>query len=484
MDLKDKKLTNLHKLDEFCGRLEELDVSDNQISQLNGAPQTIRHLRITHNHLSDLTAWGHLSNLQYIDVSNNEIESLSAFKYLVHLRGLRADNNKIKSLDGIGNLDGLLSLRLRGNLIESVDFKDTKLQRLSDLDLNGNRVRDVQNIHLLSSLSSLSLEDNDISTVEANSSQPLWAVRYLKLSGNNLESIDVSQYPNLRLLYLDRNRLGKVTGLSRTKHLDSLSMREQQQGYGVDHSFLSEAFEVRKLFLSGNFLGAFEPPVDFLNLQYLELANCGLESLPVDFGQIFPNIRVLNLNFNALKDVRPLLGIARLKKLHLAGNRILKLRTTTGVLAQFLTLTQVDLRSNPLTQGFYPPVVETRLVHREGAADNAISEAFALGPADADKDQKYVSRLDMETKMLRRVYEMLVLGRSGHLKLLDGLSVDISTAVAKDNICEALVKAGIVQAGALGDAGEEVDVAKEKEPAENAVAEESETVWQAEDSFA
>lgn len=466
MDLKEKKLSSLHKLDEFCGRLEELDVSDNQISQLNGAPQTIRHLRITHNYLSDLTAWGHLSNLQYIDISNNEIGSLSAFKSLVHLRGLRADNNKIKSLDGIGHLDGLLSLRLRGNLIESVDFKDTKLQRLSDLDLNGNRIRDVQNIHLLSSLSSLSLENNDISAIEPSSSQQQWALRYLKLGGNNLEFIDVSQYPNLRLLYLDRNRLGKITGLSRTKHLDSLSMREQQEGSVIDQSFLAEAFEVRKLFLSGNFLGTFEPPVDFLNLQYLELANCGLESLPVDFGQVFPNARILNLNFNALKDVRPLLGIARLKKLYLAGNRILKLRQTTNVLAQFPTLTQIDLRSNPLTQGFYPPVVETRLVQREGAEpDDAVHDPFSLGSADAEKDKKYTSRLDMETKMLRRVYEMLVLGRFGRVRTLDGLHVDVSVALAKDDISNALVRAGIVAADSpeAGDEGSQEEGARKDE---------------------
>jgi protein NUD1 len=489
MDMKGKKLTNLHKLDEFCGGLEELDVSDNQISQLNGAPQTIRHLRITHNYLSDLTAWGHLSNLQYIDVSNNEIESLSSFKYLVHLRGLRADNNKIKSLDGIGNLDGLLSLRLRGNLVESVDFNDTKLRLLSDLDLNGNRIRDVQNLHVLNSLSSLNLEDNDICMIETSTSQELLALKYLKLSGNNLESIDVSKYPNLRLLYLDGNRLGNVTGLSRTKHLDSLSMREQQEGSVINHSFLSEAFEVRKLFLSGNFLGTFEPPIDFLNLQYLELANCGLESLPVDFGQIFPNTRVLNLNFNALKDIRPLLGIVRLKKVHLAGNRILKLRTTTNVLAQFPTLTRVDLRSNPLTQGFYAPVVETRLTHREGAeTDDIFCEPFTLGNADMEKDKKYTSRLDMETRMLRRVYEMLVLGRSERLNFLDGLPVDISITVAKDKICEALIRAGIVQTNfceVVEEAAQEEDGMR-PEPAEIAVPEESikEQGWQAEDSFA
>jgi Leucine-rich repeat (LRR) protein len=494
MELSDKRLTNLHKLSEFCEQLEELDVSRNQISQLNGAPITLRHLRITHNYLSDLTAWGHLSNLQYIDVSNNELESLSAFKSLVHLRGLRADNNRIKSLDGVGSLDGLLSLRLRGNLVESLDFAGTKLHRLTDLDLRDNRVKVVKNIHVLQCLSTLDLENNDLSNFSMDVSEQLLALKYLKLSGNNLESIDVSLFPNLRLLYLDRNRLGSVMGLLKTKHLDSLSMREQQKGAVIDPAFLDEAFEVRKLFLSGNPLHTFEPRITFLNLQYLELANCGLESLPIEFGQMLPNTRVLNLNFNALRDIKPLLGIVRLKKLHLAGNRLTRLRKTTNILAQFPTLTLFDLRSNPLTQGFYSPIIESRLVKREGVdVDEADRpEPFTLGPADREKDEKYAGCLDMDTRMLRRVYEMLILSGCVRLKTLDGLSVDSSILSANDEVWEALVNAGVVEGNPAETAAKECeegchdgesdvkDVAQE----EVAVAPEKSSIWQGEDSFA
>jgi Leucine-rich repeat (LRR) protein len=491
MDLKDKKLTNLHKLDEFCEQLEDLDISNNQISHLNGAPRTLRHLRITHNYLSDLTAWGHLSNLQYIDVSNNQLESLSAFQCLIHLRGLRADNNKIKSLEGIGQLDGLLSLRLRGNMIDSLDLGGSKLQRLTDLDLKDNNIRDARNLQDLRSLSTLNLENNDLCNFPSDESKLLWALKYLKLSGNNLESIDVSRYPNLRLLYLDRNRLGTVTGLLKTKHLDSLSMREQQEGAVIDPSFLSEAFEVRKLFLSGNLLNTFKPLVDFLNLQYLELANCGLETLPVEFGQMVSNIRVLNLNFNALKDIKPLLGIIRLKKLHVAGNRLSRLRKSMNVLAQFPNLTLADLRGNPLTLGFYPPVMERGLIVHDSGGDEEsnVPEPFTLVKADMGMDEKYASRLDMDTRMLRRVYEILVLGGCARLRLLDGLRVDKSVLNLRDKVWEALVRADVVN-GAVGDTvcegnqqekiGEREVVSEPKSP-QTPVPEER---WQAEDSFA
>jgi hypothetical protein len=259
-----------------------------------------------------------------------------------------------------------------------------------------------------------------------------------------LTSIDVSPFPSLRLLYLDRNRLGTVSGLLKAKRLDSLSLREQEGDATLDISFLSEAFEVRKLFLSGNLLNTLEPSSAFLNLQYLELANCGLESLPLDFGQMFPNTRVLNLNFNALKDLKPLQGIKRLKRLHIAGNRLARLRKTTSILSQFSFLSATDLRGNPLTLGFYPPLVDTTLAVRKVCDGGDVVEPFTIGKVDSGRDAKYAACLDKETKMMRRVYELLVLGSCPWLRILDGLEVDRSTMDLKDETWDTLVEAGVL----------------------------------------
>lgn len=56
-------------------------------------------------------------------------------------------------------------------------------------------------------------------------------------------------------------------------------------------------------------------------LQYLELAGCRLTGLP-DMGRLMPNLRVLNLNYNFLEDVRALEGLRRLQKLSLIGSRV------------------------------------------------------------------------------------------------------------------------------------------------------------------
>lgn len=58
------------------------------------------------------------------------------------------------------------------------------------------------------------------------------------------------------------------------------------------------------------------------NLVYLELAACRLTSLPPNMGKMVPNLRVLNLNYNFLDDIRSLEGLSRLRKLTIIGSRM------------------------------------------------------------------------------------------------------------------------------------------------------------------
>lgn len=135
VDLHDRDLRTLHMLDEFCGGIEELDVSNNQIGELNGIPSTVRRLNIGGNCLSDLAAWNSLYNLQYMDVSGNNLQSVKGFHSLVHLRALKADHNEIRSLNGLEDLDGLISLSLRGNKLRVVDLNTFNLYVPSNSDI-------------------------------------------------------------------------------------------------------------------------------------------------------------------------------------------------------------------------------------------------------------------------------------------------------------------------------------------------------------
>ena len=123
LDLRNKDLGTLYMLENFCQRIEELDVSRNELGQLHGVPATVRVLRARRNRFSSITAWGHLQNLQYLDVSGNQLETLKGIGCLLHLRELKADDNQICNLDGIEGLTGLIKLRLRGNSLTKVDLE-------------------------------------------------------------------------------------------------------------------------------------------------------------------------------------------------------------------------------------------------------------------------------------------------------------------------------------------------------------------------
>lgn len=127
VNLHKKDLSTLHRLDELCYQLEELDVSDNKLNQVEGVPYSMRRLQAQNNCLTGLTSWTTLVNLQHLDISGNNIDGLDGLAELVHLRILKADNNKIKSLTGVLHLDGLMELSAGGNQIETVDFARTDL---------------------------------------------------------------------------------------------------------------------------------------------------------------------------------------------------------------------------------------------------------------------------------------------------------------------------------------------------------------------
>lgn len=519
-----KRLESLHALDEFCSRLESLDASHNEIRNLTGAPATTRFLKMTNNQLSSLTAWGHLINLQYVDISNNRLTSLNPFKQLVHLRELRVDNNRIESLEGIKFHDGLQVLRARGNCIEEVDFDGANLVHLTELDLRGNRIKRVVNLDQLPVLSSLNLEGNQIEVFEVGSpaaltsgpgsptsgqhgGQAVSSLRYLHLNDNCLSHLSIHHLPHLRLLHADRNRLVRIHGFSRARHLDSLSLREQQGPEPLDLShLLSRAYEVRKLFLSGNFLGGtttspkgspkagiveeesgFSPKIDMLNLQLLELANCGLTRLPENVGMMMPNLRVLNLNMNALEDLSPLRHVPRLKRLFVSGNRIRDLSSLVKVLEGFGCLAQVDLRGNSVVVGFYSAVqglcrsgfggkVNGNLssqkgengVLAKGGGNNGEEKAegddkdheetkdqWTLPSQSPASDKAYCSRLDLQTKMRRRVYEHLLAEKCPRLKKVDGLPFEREKVLEmRDEVWKALVARGVFTVASVAGQGQ------------------------------
>ncbi|KAK5115653.1 hypothetical protein LTR85_009824 [Meristemomyces frigidus] len=456
LDLHDRSLTSLHGLDEFCTRIQDMDVSDNALTQLGGAPFTVRRLAARSNQLNSLTCWNRLFNLQYLDISGNQLDSLRGLSHLVHLRELCADDNQITSLDGVMELDGLLKLRLRRNAIDHVDFTGCQLERLTDLDLSGNVSFTVESLEELTALRSLRLDGTLLDGgLPIRHCMP--KLRSVSLRACGLVHLDVSMLPSLRKLELDDNSLADVDGISNLKGLELLSMRRQSLPEGARIAIFEHSIEARRIRLSGNTIPSLQLPHSFLNLQELELASVGLQQLPPDFGLRMPNLRTLNLNFNSIRDIRPLLNIQKLEHLSVCGNRLDRLRKSIATLAKLASLQCLDLRDNPVTQGFYHPALATtqsslvrkayqELPDKEDAHAERLEQAkHCLPQGDVEEDRQHQSRLDGATKLRRRVYELLLAHSCATLRDLDSLPFDKASANTKDRTWERLVELGVVR---------------------------------------
>lgn len=481
LDLSDKRLGSLHMLDEFCGKVIRLDASQNSLGHLEGVPSSVRQLKVTENELTELTSWDHLMNLQYVDISGNEVRTLTSLRNLVHLRSLRADNNQLTTLDGIGKHDGLLSLRARDNYIQELDFADAPMDRLSELDLVGNSLTSIYNLDLLPSLTHLKLSQNKLQSFELP--VVMESLRHLDVSDNDISYIDVSTMPNLHTLHADRNCITRIEGMEKAKRLDSLSLREQKGEEPLDMEILASVSEVRKLFLSGNYLERLPLEVDMLNLQLLELANCGLSKLPKNIGQLTPNLRTLNINFNAISNLSPLRYIPRLKNLFAAGNRLADSTAATKLLMEFPHLSKLDVRDNPMTLGYYAPSQALVLVKTDDK-----SARFSLPDADELLDALYASRLDEVTRLRRRLHQVVLSASCKRLRMLDGLKLRRKELLAMDSVLLQLIEDGLLPDPRADEQGDDVDGSVKREDGQDEPEASGEmpqsSVWRAEDSFA
>ena len=81
--------------------------------------------------------------------------------------------------------------------------------------------------------------------------------------------------------------------------------------------------------------------------------------------------------------------------------------------------------------------------------------AYLLPTANKTADELYTERLDDDTKLRRRVYELLVSNGCKKLEMLDGLTVERGRAGKKDWVWERLVELGVLKMRVVGALKEE-----------------------------
>ncbi|GAA5913799.1 uncharacterized protein JCM6883_003995, partial [Sporobolomyces salmoneus] len=432
IDLSGRKAESVVRLKEFLPKLDEVNLNNNEISYLTGIPSTLRTLLIASNRLTSLTSFHHLHNLERLDLSNNQLDSVEHLSALRHLRDLKADGNQISSIEGLGELDGLVRLSLKGNQLGGeIDFTRTKWSRLETLVLSRNNLSSLRGLETLESLVSLNLDHNALT--EFAPTKPNSRLRILRLCNNPISRLDVSFAPKLRTIYVDSARLGLVEGTEGLRKLENLSLRDQSGGALT--LAMPTIRDVKRLYLSGNPLPSSFPSEKFFNLTYLELAMCQLTALPFDLASLVPNVRTLNLDFNFLESLEPLSGLTRLGKLSVVGARLGKVRPVVKVLESLVELESLDMRMNPITLAFYPPLgpsTETLLPsHREHqilhpdslpSSSSSLTSTSLQTPTDfAALDTKFRKALPDEWYFKRSAYRAALMQAVPPIIKLDGI---------------------------------------------------------------
>ena len=135
-----------------------------------------------------------LSDLVSITLDQTSVADLSPLSSLASLTYLSVKNSKIADISGLtSGFTQLESLYLRGNLITSSYLNANSYSNLSNLktlDLGGNQIVTLTSLNTVSSLVTLYLDQNGITTFGApNPLSNLTSLETLDLSQNTIEDI-------------------------------------------------------------------------------------------------------------------------------------------------------------------------------------------------------------------------------------------------------------------------------------------------------
>lgn len=237
----------------------------------------VTELDLSGRHITDLTVLAKCGDLQRLDLHDNLIDDISMLTQLQKLEALNLRGNQVTDLMPLMSLTGLRELDVGGNRVEDLSALDY-LGRLEDLSLDGNPVRRFDSLYRLDRLTRLDLRETGLEDEDLRALYGLSALRELALNGN----------PELSVPALE-------------------ALQEALPDCTVAHDELR--WKVR-----------FGERTFYSDETVLLAAGLGVESL--EGLERFENLTILDLDDNAVRDLRPLYGLEQLKVVLLRGNPV------------------------------------------------------------------------------------------------------------------------------------------------------------------
>ncbi|KAI9998978.1 hypothetical protein PInf_003642 [Phytophthora infestans] len=358
LDLSYNSIPYLEHL-ENLPNLETLEVTHNLIRSFDDVKRigqalgklSLKHLDLRKNGICEskryrfhvLQSLPKLAQLDQQSVSQEEILTAQrlGLSKAVNLRVASFSDNAIKRIDGLQVCTRLEELYLDDNEITKMENLD-QLSFLKKLHLGRNKLSVIQHLDSLENLIQLSLEENQISSLRGLGSAS--KLMELYLANNRIENLKEIQHlkslPKLTILDVSGNeitrlpdyRLYSVFYLRRVKVLDGLSVSTQDQSNAKQKYSGKLTFELilEKCGGGGSVTPTRSGESQLGRILDMDVSSCRLREIGRISGDIFSNLREINLENNQISDISGLEALPRLRILNLNRNKIEKLTPSSS----------------------------------------------------------------------------------------------------------------------------------------------------------
>lgn len=319
INLYDEDLSELSELLKECTHIRNLDLSYNNLGNINTllSLTSIRNLQsidLSNNNLYDLEILEDCSSLVLVDLSDNEISEISFLKNLTLIENLNLSGNSIKDYSPISSLNNLKKLELDSCKVVNLNFL-YDMSNIDSLSLRNTSIYDLSSLRSLNNLKTLDLSVNNLKYLSAISD--LKKMTNLHLDSNLISDLSfLKKMKRLKRLHISRNPLQNIDSLSQLKNLEEL--------------YFDESVNVKDL----------RPIKALQNLRILSLA--GNNITEIDFLGKLESLEILYLENNQIKSIKGLSNFISLRKLFLANNKIDEISS----LSRLLNLKTLDVRNN------------------------------------------------------------------------------------------------------------------------------------------
>ncbi|EAA04662.4 AGAP006993-PA [Anopheles gambiae str. PEST] len=297
-----------------------------KVWNLSDSDENEKEVRYDLERTNDEESWWNQRSLTSLDLSSNTLTTISEnIQNLVDLTVLNLQDNALTSLPaGIGALTKLTKFSVARNKLTELPESFFQLKELKHLNLSHNEFAEMNpNISDLIMLETLDVSFNSINALPGGVGF-LVRLQQLTLSNNHLTELpnDIVNLRKLQKLDLAKNDLKKLPPV--------MGELRRLECFYVQHNDIDEL---------PDFTGCEA-------LKELHISNNYIKTLPGDFCENLPQLKVLDLRDNKIEKLPDEIALlASLTRLDLSNNTISSLPSCLSTLAHLVSL---QVEGNPI----------------------------------------------------------------------------------------------------------------------------------------